>query len=173
MSSANTVPRGARWAPVSGSANVDLAYRQLWSKPDKAYAYICWCQPPFPESDDDEDEEQEEEEEKDDCDDGDTCICGKPAEEHPDHKWITTYACRRKFLCQVDMARIRDPANFDMHTFNDHAALGVAEVIENLLLDFVEANGNWREQWVVCEALSFFLQTDLAADLLEWVYCFC
>jgi hypothetical protein len=48
----------------------------------------------------------------------------------------------------------------------------VAEVIENLLLDFVEANGNWREQWVVCEALSFFLQTDLAADLLEWVYCF-
>lgn len=138
--SVSKVPRGARWAPVSGSANLDLAYRQLWNKPDKAYAYICWCRPPFPESDD------EKEEKENDCDGGDRCICGKLAQEHPDHKWVTTYACRRKFMRQVDMARIRDPANFDMHTFNDHAALGVAEVIENLLLDFVEANGNWREQ---------------------------
>jgi hypothetical protein len=67
--STNTVPRGARWAPVSGSANVDLAYRQLWNDPDKSYGYICWCQPPFPESDDDNDEDEEDDEEKeDDCD---------------------------------------------------------------------------------------------------------
>ncbi|KAK4153779.1 hypothetical protein C8A00DRAFT_33465 [Chaetomidium leptoderma] len=119
-------------------------------------------QSPFPESDDDDDDEEDE----DACDGGDTCLCGKPAQEHPDHKWIATHACRRKFLGQVDMALFRDPNNFGMHTFTDHEAYGMVEVVENLLLDFVEADSNWREQWVVCETLSFFLQTDLAEALM-------
>jgi hypothetical protein len=63
------------------------------------------------------------------------------------------------------MALFRDPNSFNMHMFSGDDACGVMEVIENLLLDFAEADGNWREQWVVCEALSFFLQTD-------WVDCF-
>jgi hypothetical protein len=159
---AAAVPRGERWAPVSGSANIDTSYRQLWNEPDKAYAFVCWCGPPFPESESDDDDDDEEKP----CDGGKTCLCWKPAGENPGHKWISTYACRRKFMSLVDMARFRDPDNFRMHTFSDHEGLGVLELIENLLLDFVESDSNWREQWVVCEALSFFLQTDLAEALV-------
>ncbi|KAK3290822.1 uncharacterized protein B0H64DRAFT_420639 [Chaetomium fimeti] len=142
--------------PQSGQLETGIGIQQqqqrrgtsLWNDPDKSYAYICWCQPPFPvdnddndDDDDDDDDKDDEEEGEDGCDGGKTCLCGKPAQEHPDHKWIT-------MLTWPDFAT---PGNFDMHTFSDHAAYGVVEVIENLLLDFVEANGNWREQWVVID----------------------
>lgn len=136
------VPRGERWSPVSGSANIDTAYRQLRNDPARAYAYICWCKPPFPESDDAEEEDENE----NSCDGGKTCLCGKKADEHPGYKWITTYACRRKFLAQVSMAHLRDPANFGMYTYKYHEGYGMLELVENLLLDFVEADSNWREQ---------------------------
>jgi hypothetical protein len=98
--SGNAIPRGARWAPVSVSANIDTAYRQLWNEPpDKAYAYICWCEPPFEEESDADQDDEDDDEGKNACDGGNTCVCGKPAEEFPGHKWITMYACRRKFLC--------------------------------------------------------------------------
>lgn len=42
-------------------------------------------------------------------------------------------------------------------------------VVENLLVDCVEADGNWREQWVVCDSLPYFLQTDLAEGLMQQV----
>jgi hypothetical protein len=152
------VPRAGRWAPISGSGNLDTAYRQLWREPDKAYAYHCWCRPPFWDRDSKDD--------KGACDGGKTCLCGKPAQDQPNHKWVSTFACRSKFLAQVAMARLRDPENFDMHTFSDHEGQGMVELVENLLLDFVETDGNWREQWVVCEAMALFLRTDLADALL-------
>jgi hypothetical protein len=171
----NAIPRSPRWAfPISASANVDAGYRLARGKSEKAYAYICWCQPPFVERDDDKDTDKDEDEaeEEDDwhkragkCDAGKTCLCAKPARDHPDHKWISTWAARCKFLATVDMAHYRNPDNFEMHTFTDHEAYGLIKVVENLLLDFVEADGNWREQWVVCETLAFFLQTDLVENL--------
>ncbi|KAK4235821.1 hypothetical protein C8A03DRAFT_46089 [Achaetomium macrosporum] len=156
----------SRWAsPISASANVDADYRQLRGKPDKAYAYICWCQPPFLEQENDNDEHQHEHED-DSCDAGKTCLCTKPAHEHPDHKWISTWAARCKFFGTVDMVHYRNLGNFGMHTFTDHEAYGAIEVFENLLLDFVESEGNWREQWVLCETLAFFLRTDLAEAVM-------
>ncbi|GAB1316843.1 hypothetical protein MFIFM68171_07053 [Madurella fahalii] len=168
--------RGLRWAPVSGSANIDTAYRNIWNKPGEAYRYICWCQLPFPRDDDGEDEEDCEDAGEDEdagdagkkkrCDGGKTCLCLKPAQDHPDHQWITTYACRRKFFAQNAMLELRCPDNFRMHTYQDHEGYGVVEMIENLLLDFVEVDGNWREQWVVCETLAFFLQTDMIEPMM-------
>ena len=54
-------------------------------------------------------------------------------------------------------------------TFNDHEAYAMVEEVENLLVDCVEADGNWREQWVVCDSLPYFLQTDLAEGLMQQV----
>jgi hypothetical protein len=193
--------RGQRWSPVSGSANVDTAYRELWKTPEKAYQYVCWCRPPFPgessdsDSDDDEEEDEDENEDEDDdedndggdeekennngdnnkpkkkpsCDGGKTCLCNKPANDHPNHIWVTTFACRRKFFAQESFVQMRDPDNFGMSTYNDHAGYGVLQVVENLLLDFVEADSNWREQWVVCETLAMFLQTDMIEPMLMFV----
>ena len=64
--------RGQRWSPVSGSANVDTAYRELWKTPEKAYQYVCWCRPPFPgeSSDSDSDDDEEEDEDEDADEDG-------------------------------------------------------------------------------------------------------
>ncbi|KAK6525370.1 hypothetical protein TWF694_005509 [Orbilia ellipsospora] len=104
------------------------------------------------------------------CDGGVTCIClaatrnqGSPRDPQP--KWILTKAAHAKFIQLQDHCDIRDPANFDMYTYNDHASYGVIEVIENLLLDFNEAKGNWQEQWVICEALGYFLPTRTAQDM--------
>ncbi|KAK6357360.1 hypothetical protein TWF718_001673 [Orbilia javanica] len=49
-----------------------------------------------------------------------------------------------------------------MYTYNDHAAYGIVESIENLILDYDEAKDNLDEKWVICETLGYFLQTDTA-----------
>ncbi|RAK73190.1 uncharacterized protein BO72DRAFT_480449 [Aspergillus fijiensis CBS 313.89] len=59
-----------------------------------------------------------------------------------------------------DMLNLRNPDAFDMYTFNDHAGYGAIEVAQNMLLDFQEAAGNWKEQWAICEALALLFNTD-------------
>ncbi|RAH41046.1 uncharacterized protein BO95DRAFT_374144 [Aspergillus brunneoviolaceus CBS 621.78] len=59
-----------------------------------------------------------------------------------------------------DMLNLRNPDAFDMYTFNDHAGYGAIEVAQNMLLDFKEAAGNWKEQWAICEALALLFNTD-------------
>ncbi|KAM7195171.1 hypothetical protein V8F33_006845 [Rhypophila sp. PSN 637] len=100
------------------------------------------------------------------CDGGVVCLCGKPAIDHPDHPFITTAAARIKVHTQHSMMMVRCPDNFDMHTFNDHTGLGAKELLENLVLDFIEAEGNWREQWVVCETLAFVMDDDWLEALM-------
>ncbi|RAH71294.1 uncharacterized protein BO66DRAFT_410467 [Aspergillus aculeatinus CBS 121060] len=58
------------------------------------------------------------------------------------------------------MLNLRNPDAFDMYTFNDHAGYGAIEVAQNVLLDFHEAAGNWKEQWAICEALALLFNTD-------------
>jgi len=103
------------------------------------------------------------------CDGGMSCLCGEPADDYPNHKWITSWAGRQKFMRQIDMIYLRDPEVFDMYVTNDYAGYGFAEVLENLLLDFVEEDNNWREQWVVCEVIALLLFTDLSSDLIGLV----
>jgi hypothetical protein len=59
-----------------------------------------------------------------------------------------------------------------MYTFNDHEGYGCLEMLQNLILDFEEAAGNYKEQWVVCEALAFFLKTDIGLSVTQYA-CLC
>ncbi|KAK5662239.1 hypothetical protein OQA88_8144 [Cercophora sp. LCS_1] len=152
-------PRNPRWAPISGSGNADVSLKIITQNPVEAYRFILMCEPPFDDDEDDEEDEEEEEDEdkKSACDNGKTCLCRKPAPEHPEHPWKITDAGQQRLLTQHTYCNLRDPDTFDMYTFNDHAAYGVIEVLQNLLLDFEEAAGNYKEQWTVCEALAYFL----------------
>ncbi|KAL4876672.1 hypothetical protein BJY04DRAFT_140220 [Aspergillus karnatakaensis] len=60
---------------------------------------------------------------------------------------------------------LRDPINFNMYVFNDFAGYGVLEVLQNLLVDFDEAIGNWKERWAICEALPFYWKTEACMPL--------
>lgn len=44
-----------------------------------------------------------------------------------------------------------------MYIYNDFAGYGLVEVMQNIVLDFVEAEGNWKEQWAICEGTAHFL----------------
>ncbi|KAK4247457.1 hypothetical protein C7999DRAFT_14520 [Corynascus novoguineensis] len=132
-------PQPGRWAATSATGNIDTEYRLAWKDPEKAYTFVCWCRPPFeedPGEDEDEDEDDDDEDDEDDPSKRGTCLCGKPVDEHPDHKWMATNACRRKFFGLTQMALFRDPANFDLHAYNHYTAYGMVEMVENLLLDF-------------------------------------
>lgn len=94
------------------------------------------------------------------CDGGKTCICHKLTAERPEHPWVITRAGWRKWYSQTVHAQLRCPDNFEMYTYNDHEAYGILEVVQNLVLDYVEAAANWKEQWVVCEATALFLLGD-------------
>lgn len=177
-----------RWAAVSASRNIEEGYYMQLADPAEASTFVCLCEAPWDgDSDDEEDDSGDEEEgdgEEDEdvnarkkkaadktkdkpaakipCDGGKKCRCGKPAAEHPDHPWVLTMAGRAKFNSQGDHCDVRDPANFEMYTFNDHFAYGVLEVIQNLILDYEEAKGgsDWKPMWAVVEGLTFFLKTN-------------
>ncbi|KAK7742159.1 hypothetical protein SLS53_004745 [Cytospora paraplurivora] len=179
------VAKSKRWSAVSyviyppdsfhliSSANIDAEFKKLLEDPEKAYSWICLCPKPWARLDEDDeyDEEDEEDEEEDEdeageksgsktagkskCDNGETCLCYKPSKDYPEHEWVVTYAGFRKWIAQLGLAPLRCPDNFNMYTWNDHAAYGILEVIENLFIDFAEAS-SWKEQWVICEGLVLF-----------------
>lgn len=178
-----TAAMSTRWSAVSGSRNIDTSFKLAVQDAQKANTYKCICRPPFLRNEDDEDEDEDEDgyddtdeegEEGDDdddnndndekknkskktrCDGGRSCLCHKPASEHPTHDWILTYGGYRKFVAQLQMSDLRNPDNFGMYTYNDHLAYGVLEIIQNLFLDYDEAS-SWQEQWWICEALILFL----------------
>ncbi|WDK12505.1 hypothetical protein CGRA01v4_03785 [Colletotrichum graminicola] len=161
---AATTSESNRWSAVSASRNADNDYKKALEDTD-AYAYTCRC--PFGAKsggDFDDDDEDEFEDDEDDeghqqpkCDGGETCLCTKPAEEHPDAPFFMTNAGYRKLMTQNIHCELRDPDNFGMYTYNDHAAYGVLQVIQNIILDFEEAKDNWKEQWVICEAMVPFI----------------
>lgn len=188
-------PPSKRWSKVSCSRNLDINYKTLTKDPAAAYSYVCMCKLPFSQGlDDDSDESDEDEGDGDEwetedededpkkskdkgkpkakCDSGRTCLCDKPAADHPDHKLFITMAGNQKFLIQHLHLDLRIPDLFDMYTFNDHASYGCLEVLQNLIIDFVEAEGNWREQWSICEATALLLMRDVMGPLhmyVEWL----
>lgn len=189
------IPRGKRWSKVSASANADDGYRLQISKPE-AYAYLCLCKPlhdrgsgsedEWDEEDEDEDEENANkvsrevlefsdsvfdiyrtQEKKPACDGGKTCVCLKPAAEHPDQPWVITRAATHKLNTLRIMGSLRDPDGFGMYTYNDHFGYGCVELAQNLILDFEEAKGNWKEQWSVCEGMALFFMKGDADPLFQ------
>ncbi|KAJ5636180.1 uncharacterized protein N7484_009493 [Penicillium longicatenatum] len=70
-----------------------------------------------------------------------------------------TFAAFEKIKDMRTQVYVRDPANFDMHTKEDHAGYGVMQVVQNLIIDFERAGrmeGNWKDQWALCEAMAMF-----------------
>ncbi|KAJ5532548.1 hypothetical protein N7494_009100 [Penicillium frequentans] len=139
----------------------------LIRKPE-AYDYICLCKPFHrwgSDGDDEEDEEDDEDEDEDEddaekekeapCDIGKTCVCFKPAAEHPEHPWVITNAATWKLRTLNIMISMRDPDAFGMYTYNDHFGYGILEMLQNLILDFEEAK-TWKEQWAICEGTALF-----------------
>jgi len=168
-----------RWSAVSASRNADEDYKLAMRDPEVAYSYICMCKLSFGGDDsedefyspgDDSDGEDPDAQSKSKCDGGESCLCRKPAAEHPDHPWILSNAGFRKYLTQSTHAALRCPDNFDMYTYNDHQGYGVLQVVQNLLLDFVEAKSNLREQWAVCEAMVLFLLAPDSQPMFGYIF---
>ncbi|KAG7286693.1 hypothetical protein NEMBOFW57_009004 [Staphylotrichum longicolle] len=134
------IPRSKRWAPVSGSANADMATRWRRRNPNKKPKNSGKLK-------------------RGKCDAARHASATSPSE-HPDHIWKLSAAGKDKFFTQRIYVSLRSPDNFGMYTFNDHEGYGVLEVLQNLILDFEEAAGNYKEQWAVCEALAFFLSDE-------------
>ncbi|KAI8258455.1 hypothetical protein K4K58_003281 [Colletotrichum sp. SAR11_239] len=175
-SSESDPPRWAaksRFTKVSNTRNSDRDYKEKMADAKKAFEFICRCpwgtkrnlggeeEEEDEWEDEDEDDEDEDEKESDGpkpkCDLGKTCLCEKPAADHPDAPYIIMRAGYYKLMNQQPNVQVRDPDFFGMHTYNDHRAYGIIEIIQNLVLDFDEASANWKEQWVICEALSPFI----------------
>lgn len=168
----SSIPRNKRWSAVSVSAYVDTSFNLFLKNNPSAYdEHRCLCKLPGGGDEDEEDEEEEEEEEEDEetegketpstkCDGGETCLCDKLAADHPNHPFIFSKAALQKLSAYTIMMDLRNPDNFDMYTFNDHCAYGAIEMMQNVLLDFQEASGNWKSRWMVCEALALSLAND-------------
>lgn len=175
--------RSGRWSEISGSKNLDSQYLTMTKDPSHAYEFMCICDPfnksyDEEEEEDDEDEDDDEEEGDDDdgneenqnsrskgkgpakqaCDRGETCPCGKPSSSLPSHPYTLTRAGMAKHGTAGDMMNLRNPDEFAMYTYNDHAAYGALEVVENLVQDFNDAftADDWREAWAVLEGLALF-----------------
>lgn len=136
----------------------------------------------------DEKKEQEREEEEewvdvdvDDDDDGaerlgprcrkKPCYCYKrvDSDSNPEHPWVISWAGMRKFENQFLHVYVRIPDYFSMYTFNDHAAYGSLQVLQNLVLDFEEAAKDWREQWAICEGVAHWLSHHASGQYYMYV----
>ncbi|CAI7658626.1 unnamed protein product [Penicillium glandicola] len=152
-----------RWAPVSVSRNADSGFRFQTRDPVKAFTYVCLGRAPWKtqvaEDESGEDEESVEQKKKDDAE-ADDATTLEPASEHLGEKWIFTNAGVAKWIATKQGTSVRDPDNFDMYVYNDFFGYAIMELVENLLLDFDEAAGDWKMQWAICEAAGLYFQTD-------------
>ncbi|KAL4905127.1 hypothetical protein BDW74DRAFT_153060 [Aspergillus multicolor] len=152
-------PASKRWSAVSVSRN----FAQSFAEHANYHTYKTLCQARVDgksANDDDNDNDNDKSDAK--CDLGEMCMCNKPAADYPEHPFTISEAGHNKFIDQIAHTNVREPDAFDMYVFNDFAGYGVWEVLQNLVLDFVEAKDNWKEQWAVCQALPFDWMTGAA-----------
>ncbi|RAQ66975.1 hypothetical protein COH20_003493 [Aspergillus flavus] len=171
-------PRSNRWSKPCVSANLDADYAGFVAKDyDRAFSYVCFCPPNSAVEDEDDEWETEDsaDEEPEDsvedtnskpkCDGGKKCLCNKLPSDHPEYPWVATRAAVRKVSNQHVHADIRCPDVFNMEVFNDFTGYALIEVAQNLVLGFVEAEGDWKEQWAVCEAVGISIMGDMFMPL--------
>jgi hypothetical protein len=115
--------------------------------------------------------QSDDESDSSDCDLGKTCLCFEPAENHPEHLWKITMAGMVKLTNVLfSHATFRWPQILGLTNASSmHHPYGVLEIIQNLILDFVEPRDNVKEQWVVCETLTFFLANEDSAEVFQYV----
>ncbi|KAK4201329.1 hypothetical protein QBC40DRAFT_324460 [Triangularia verruculosa] len=181
----------SRWTIPSCSANIANEYKRLLTDgKEDPFVFALMCDAPFSngdsddewedeDHDDEEDEEDEDEDEGDNkkdknqedgdkpkCDGGKKCYCTQLYDDHPEHPYVMTRAAKSMFVDLRSHCEVRDPDNFRMYTFNDHSAYGALQVLENLILDYEEAD-SWQERWAVCEAMGSFLKTDYVLTSID------
>ncbi|KAK0701213.1 hypothetical protein B0T21DRAFT_388296 [Apiosordaria backusii] len=179
-----------RWTIPSCSANIAAQYKAFLEDDKKdPFAFALMCDAPFSngDSDDEEDEDEDEDDDDDDeeeassnnnknndngdkpkCDGGKKCYCTQLYDDHPEHPYVMTRAGKCMLIDLRSHCEIRDPDNFGMYTFNDHSAYGALEVLQNLILDFEEAD-SWQEKWAVCEAMGCFLKDNSYGTLASQI----
>ncbi|KAK1759092.1 hypothetical protein QBC47DRAFT_436617 [Echria macrotheca] len=156
-----------RWSSISVSRNIDAEYKSLVARdPVEAFTYITLCLVHAASSLLDSSEKLEKKAKQSLCDGGKSCLCGKPASLNPDHFLTITNAGWSKFRGQSEMVYVRCPDDFDVLTYKDYYSYAVLEVLENLVLDFVEADGDWKGQWAVVEGMVWFLADEISEPLL-------
>lgn len=171
-----TNKRAHRWSKVSGSKNLDANYWFTNREPSHAYEFVCQCDPFRRRKDNDDpwfDEDSEDDDSEDDdidapvCDSGETCPCTRTAASVPSHPYTFSRAGVARFHNAGDMANLRNPDTLNMHTYNDHAAYGVMEVVHNMLLDFDEAwaAGDAHKAWAVVEGMALFMLLGSGGDM--------
>lgn len=99
------------------------------------------------------------------CGGGLKCLCRKPADEHPEHTWILTKTGFELVLTWQQDQMKREPDAFGMYVYNDFAAYGLREVMDNMLLAFdKEAKKKTRvpmAMWSHIEGMAWFFNGDL------------
>ncbi|KAI1171151.1 hypothetical protein F4777DRAFT_591438 [Nemania sp. FL0916] len=134
-------PCSARWSAVSASKNAAGDYWTRCKDRTRAYSYYTLCKPLWEDNEDDDDDDDND---KDKEDNG---------------------AGYFKFENQWLHVGVRIPDNFDMYVFNKYMYYGMLEIVQNMFVDFKEAEDDWHQQWAVCEGLMQFLNTQLGAGV--------
>ncbi|KAM7190219.1 hypothetical protein V8F20_009841 [Naviculisporaceae sp. PSN 640] len=174
-----TKPKPSRYAKAGISKNLAAEYAHEKTRKAKLGHFVCMCGTPFPVDYYPPDPDAEpvppgqrpKRPTKPPCDGGKkSCLCNHPASENPNHRWVITAAGKWKFFQQRHNTWLREPDTYAMHTTNDHGCYGVLEVLQNLLVDFVEAEeedgeDGWHERWAVVEATTFYMKTDFVYEL--------
>ncbi|KAJ6004937.1 hypothetical protein N7540_012736 [Penicillium herquei] len=146
-----------RYTEGSITSFYDVVYKKLLRDPKEAFALISLCEWLFVDecfdNDEGEDPEQESETEVKRCQD--PCVCRKPASDNPNHPYVLSNAGFKKAAIVEFLMNVRNPWSFSLHTFNGHESYGVLELLENLVLDFDEEEGNWKNQWAICETIAY------------------
>lgn len=186
-SAAVVPPRPERFSEISATANAWKIWREFIAKdPDYAYSFMCLCELPHEQDDydsEDQEEEEEEEEEAEEsegdecpgegkrprCSRGKACLCHRSVANRPNHKISVSCAGYKLLALQMSLAAVRCPDNFGMYTYNDHAAYGLVEVVENVFADFELFKDSWRDRWALCEAIVMFLSGPGAAEMFMYV----
>ncbi|KAJ5647183.1 hypothetical protein N7490_003555 [Penicillium lividum] len=109
------------------------------------------------EDEDEEDEDKDEDKEENDadkqkkvpCDNGETCVCFKPAAELLEHPWVVTNASMHMLTALEIMTSLRHPDGFGMHISNDQYGY------------------DWKEKWTICEATALFFAKGVAGPLFQ------
>lgn len=148
--------------------SVSASIKKLYKQHRKYNAYKCVCQALI-DGAQAEGYDEETHPGKAMCDGGQACACGKPTAEHPEHPSTITVAGYQKFLLALANTDLRNPEYFDMYVYNDTAGYGVLEVLQNFVVDFIQAQDNWKEQWAVCEAIPLYWSTGAAMPFTMWV----
>ncbi|KAL2847475.1 hypothetical protein BJY01DRAFT_246842 [Aspergillus pseudoustus] len=99
------------------------------------------------------------------CDGGRTCLCNKPATEHPEHPYTISISGRRKFLDMLVHTEVRTPDVFDMYILNDFEGLRCPQDSTESCSRLLEAKDNWKEQWAVLEGSDVDAITGLIARM--------